>query len=868
MKRKSFKRKKKYEKSIKRENSLRLPAKIQSTYETLQEEIAIAQALSMGFSSLIKIEAKSGRATLYRTDGVGLQWELMKKLVEIGLYNEGLFQYAEQYVSPEDRDRVIHAARLETLREQVPKTGLYKVRYRRNINGLRSYYEMNFVRITKEEIENEIFILAMRDVDEEVRNQIKIRNDLERQREIIEGLGSEYFSVLLVDMERNYVSIFRENRERGVFIEDKFKKGKNCWTTIVDEVAESAISHDTVKEYRKKLSLAYMKGQKDAYSFVFEVERGESIFYYQTRVAFVSKQNGGRSAVVATRSVDEVIKREREQERVLQEAYQTTEKALEEARKAHAGLEKQYKLLEMVSRNTVDGFLVDMKEQAVTTIKQNGEIVHEDHRKTQDYEKACEGFARKLVYPEDRESFLRAVRLEHIVKKLEQAEEYVHRYRIIVSGTVMYCQMVAFYMNSDSKDLLVMGTSCIDRIVREEKEQQRVLEEARDMAEAANRAKSDFLFHMSHDIRTPMNAIIGYTDLILKNSSNQEKCIEYLQKIRSSSDFLLSLINNVLEMARIESDKTELNETVVQPGELIGEVVAVYSELLRKKNIEFVTDFHFNTKYYYVDQVKVKEIFLNIISNAYKFTPEGGRVSVKIRELPYTRDDTMVECIISDTGIGMSREFLPRLFDEFSIERATKNYRIKGTGLGMSIVKRLVDKMGGSIEVESEPGKGTTFKVKLPFRIASDYKLHEDENPVEGTEVFNGKRILLAEDNEFNAEIAMELLKEAGFYVERAEDGRDCVERLRHSAPEAFDLILMDVQMPNMDGYMATREIRKFENTIKRNIPIIAMTANAFEEDKKNAMEAGMNGHLAKPIDAKLLMKQLAAMLKESGKMK
>jgi len=391
-----------------------------------------------------------------------------------------------------------------------------------------------------------------------------------------------------------------------------------------------------------------------------------------------------------------------------------------------------------------------------------------------------------------------------------------------------------------------------------EEEYRRELEIARDAAEVANEAKTTFLFSMSHDIRTPMNAIIGYAELMERYFNDQDRCRKYLEKIRNSSDILLSLINNVLEMARIESGKTVIKESPSSVLDIGNNVGNVFEELMRDKNIAFSLTNHFKTPYIYIDKVKVNEIYVNLISNAYKYTPEGGTVTVDVREKPSEKEnEILVEVTVSDTGIGMSKEFLPHIFDEFSREYTSTESRIQGTGLGMPIVKKLVDLMNGTIIVESEPGKGTTFVVTLPHRIADELEIYDYSREIRPEE-FVGKRILLAEDNDFNAEIAVELLNEAGFIVERAEDGMICVDKLSGSENGYYDLILMDIQMPNMDGYKATQVIRSMENSNKRNIPIIAMTANAFEEDRLKAIRAGMDGHIAKPVNIENLFKSIS----------
>lgn len=379
---------------------------------------------------------------------------------------------------------------------------------------------------------------------------------------------------------------------------------------------------------------------------------------------------------------------------------------------------------------------------------------------------------------------------------------------------------------------------------------------------SASRAKSRFLFNMSHDIRTPMNAIIGYSELMAQHMDDREKCTSYLGKIRSSSHFLLGLINNVLEMSRIESGKMELNEQPHLLGEVLHEVKDLYADLLQKKGITFHLESDVKTRAVYCDQMKLGEIYLNLFSNAYKYTPEGGTISIITRELPNPREGyTTLQTIVSDTGVGMSADYLPHLFEDFTRERTYTDNKIAGTGLGMSIVKRLVELMKGTISVESELGKGTTFTLTIPHRIADESLLAPAEKKVEKRPELHACRILLAEDNELNAEIAMEILKASGFETEWVEDGQACVETLSKAPAHTYDLILMDIQMPRMNGYDATRAIRALPDAAKSGIPIVAMTANAFEEDKQEAARAGMNAHVAKPIDVPTLLRTIQSLI-------
>ncbi|MGN0425895.1 MAG: ATP-binding protein [Acetatifactor sp.] len=380
-----------------------------------------------------------------------------------------------------------------------------------------------------------------------------------------------------------------------------------------------------------------------------------------------------------------------------------------------------------------------------------------------------------------------------------------------------------------------------------------------EIANAANAAKSAFLFNMSHDIRTPMNAIIGFRDLLEKHQEEPEKRVDYLKKIEDASNVLLSIINNVLEMARIEKGTLEIDETAWSAEQFNDTLYSVFHEMMFQKGIEFTRQIVVNHHYVFCDPIKLREIFLNVLSNAYKYTGPGGKVNMLLEEIPSDREGyVLYQTTISDTGIGISEEFLPHIFEEFARENNTTDNKIEGTGLGMPIVKRLVEFLNGTIEVKSKKGVGTTVIVTLPHRIAEKSNLVMHAGMELDPKLFRGKRILLAEDNELNAEIAVEILKEAGFVIDLAEDGEICVDMLEKAPAGFYDLILMDIQMPNMNGYDATRAIRALQDSVKATIPILAMTANAFEEDKREAYRCGMNGHLAKPMNVRELMKELA----------
>ena len=380
-------------------------------------------------------------------------------------------------------------------------------------------------------------------------------------------------------------------------------------------------------------------------------------------------------------------------------------------------------------------------------------------------------------------------------------------------------------------------------------------------------AKSQFLFNMSHDIRTPMNAIIGYTNLARKEKST-EVVQEYLDKIDLSGQHLLSLINDILEMSRIESGKEELQYEPADLCVVFEEIGDLFAEQMRQKGLEFfVHDSQVQNRFVWCDKKSLNRILLNIISNAYKFTPSGGTISVTLFETGTAETGYgSYELRVQDSGIGMSREFVDKMFTAFERERSSTDSGVEGTGLGLAITKSLVDLMGGTIDVLTSPGSGTQIVIRLKFRLAEEKDLPRASGTVssdDNEEIdFTGRRLLLAEDNQINMEIACVILTQQGFTVETAENGKIALDMVAASEPGYYDAILMDIQMPVMDGYTAAKAIRALENKQLANIPILAMTANAFQEDVQAALDAGMQAHIAKPVDVNILMAQLKAVLK------
>ncbi|MDD5883256.1 MAG: response regulator [Firmicutes bacterium] len=810
--------------------------KVEKANAALREEMTIVDALSQEYHSLFKIDAETGSISLYRTDGMGMDRGLLSNLMKPGDYEKVLSGYIEAYVIPEDRERIREATRLQSLLQRVPDVGLYKTGYRRNMDGRIAFFEMNVVK-TVNENGKITFVLGIRNVDEETRRQLKQARQMETQREIIDGLASEYYSVLLVNLWDDTVTAYRAEDEDGRAIAEHFRKNDGCWSKGICDYAQTWLPEAGRADFLEMLSLERLRRNGEDYSFTYEKRTEEGVMYLQARVAFVPDPQGGFAAVVGTRNVDDLIKKERQQEAALQEAF--------------------------------------------------------------------------------------------------------------------------------------------------------------DAAEAANRAKTNFLSNMSHDIRTPMNGIIGMTAIAAAHIDDKERVQDSLQKINQASKHLLSLINEVLDMSKIESGKVDLVEEEFNLSDLIDNLLTMTSSQIEEHHHELSVNISGVTHEEVTgDSLRIQKVFTNLMGNAVKFTPDGGKIRLSISEKPTSQAKVgCYEFVFEDNGIGMSKDFLDRIFEPFARAEDGRVNRIQGTGLGMPISRNIVRMMGGDIKVESEPGVGSRFTVTMYLKLQDtadirydkfvdldvlvadddalslesccsmlndfgmkadgvssgteavkhivlhheqkrdyyaciiDWKMpdmdgiattkairravgkevpiiiisaydwseieqearaaganafiskplfrsrlaktfnalvgeeenKEQETPIADLESMNlaGHRALLVEDNELNAEIAAEILKMTGLSVEHAADGTEAVDKISGCEDGYYDIIFMDIQMPRMNGYDAARAIRAMNRNYCRQVPIVAMTANAFAEDVQAAKTVGMNEHIAKPLDWKILAKTL-----------
>lgn len=684
--------------SVEKEGNSILHGHISDVTEFIREKEQnnILSALTMDYTSLVLCDLKQDTVEVIKQDAscAEMNWHS---------YSESLNYFYDNVLMkdscPNYMDILSNGSLMRTLKEQGSLEWHFQIVPDENgISNLGAravflYEDLNHFKI----------IMGFRPIDEIVKRE-KV---LELQREIIEGLGKEYFSVLLLELDSGQIFSYREVGENGKRIADFCRKYGNQWCELLPAYADEIVTDESRENFLDQLSLDALCSNQDDFSMTYEFKTGDRIIYHQTRIAYVYKKDRSRVAVIGTRNIDDLIKKERMQEAKLKEAY----------------------------------------------------IV----------------------------------------------------------------------------------------------------------AEEANKAKTDFLNNMSHDIRTPMNVILGYNEL-MKQYLTDPILVDYQNKIEQSGKLLLSIINNVLDMARIESGKMVVEERAEQIGLVVEEIESVFESSAQGKNIVFTTSVDVDHTHVLWDGFKIREILMNLVGNAFKYTPDGGHIAIDVKELDCARSGYVrIQTQVKDTGIGMSEDYLPTLFDSFSREYNTTIGKVSGTGLGMAIVKNLVDMMDGEICVKSKLGEGTCFTLTFEHRIADENSIewNQELDVLDEKSILEGKRVLLVEDNELNAEIAMAILEQSGLVLDRVEDGLACVNRLSEVDADLYDLILMDIQMPNMNGYEATRRIRQFENVKKASIPILAMTANAFEEDKKMAIKAGMNGHISKPIDVNVLENQIINIFKK-----
>ena len=626
----------------------------------------------------------------------------------------------------------------------------------------------------------------------------------------------------------------------SAWLEEFGKEGEVWIASVEDEIGEGFVYETLLKQNVESIILCPIKNGK-------------------TIVGFLGLDNPKKSVDdrFLLRSVSVIIYSEiaRRRQSRLQER---------EAEKQKRQLELDKSIIEVLANEYASAFYVDLDTDSLTPIRTDAAMeAHfgEFFKDKINYSPAYRIYVNTVVQEDDREDMFFAGSATHLREALRETSLVIKRFRCLINGSeeIFEAKCVKVGNVNSRPKIIVIGIANRELETREEQNRRIELIEANKRAEEASKAKSTFLFNMSHDIRTPMNAIIGYTDMAESNAGNPEKRDECLQKVKLASHQLLSLVNDVLDMARIENGKIAIEEMPNDIKTAMGNCFQFSKQNGMAHDLNMTVEYrNIEHSMVFCDAARLNRIFTNIIGNSVKYTKPGGNISFIVEELPGKRlGYARFKFTVTDTGIGMSEEFVKHIFESFSRERSTTASGIEGAGLGMAITKELVDMMGGTIDIKSELGTGTIVSVRIDFRIAEDVSTDDADTEVDYDKGLEFKRVLLAEDNDMNREIAKHILESRGLIVEEASDGSVAVEMVLQKEPDYYDYVLMDVQMPYMDGYKATGAIRSFGDSKYAKLPIIAMTANAFEEDKKRALMAGMDAHLAKPINVKDLFRTL-----------
>lgn len=650
-----------------------------------------------------------------------------------------------------------------------------------------------------------------------------------QQFEMIRALCGEYTFVYLVDIDTGIAIPYHTNKERTdqdrASYAEKFlfeeRTRQYIEEVVYEEDREYLYLMSSAEHLRMELDM------QDSLNVNYRIEQDGEIEYYQMKLVRMGGwQAGKHQLVVGIHSVDDEMRSEISQKELIEESYEII-----------ASLSSDYNFIG----------LINCEARTISAYKASGDSPELMALTSSDnYDDAISAYT-NYVHDEDKEMWQEATNLEHILDQLQEENIYNINLRNNAEEPD-YIQFRFTKILEQGHDYqLVLAKRIITETIKKEMEQRKALEKALRQEEYANQAKSTFLSNMSHDIRTPINGIMGMGHIAMNALGDPERVEDCLRKILESSEHLLGLINDVLDMSRIESGKIFLNHEFMDMKLTIGHCVAIIQGQLVDREIEFVQELsEFQNPYRIGDELRLRQILVNILGNAVKFTPDGGKIRFRVEELSATGKETMVRFEVEDTGIGMSPEFLEHIWEPFSQANSGSRTNYEGTGLGMSITKQFIDLMGGTIAVESQLNQGSKFTIEVPLEI-TDLKPFSEEEPAECN--LNGMKILVAEDNALNMEIIQCVLEEEKIEVFQAENGKIAVEKFQESNPGYYDAILMDIMMPIMDGLDAARAIRALERPDAKEIPIIAMTANAYDEDVKKTKRAGMNAHLTKPLD-------------------
>lgn len=679
------------------------------------------------------------------------------------------------------------------------------------------------------------------------------QKELQNRNFVIETLSAEYEIIYFV------------SEENGIFKCTKYydQKGTNSYETgdltisSYDELllnyANLHIHKDDRAMFLEETQISNVRNcifkDNDIFELNYRECHNDVVKHMQIRFIPIKAENSV-NVIIAFRCIDNIVEQELEQRKETEELLNNSNQRL----RVITGLCTEYESLYYVNAKTDTGVPYMLSDNFDEEFKKN--LLLEIP-----YTPAFHAYIDMCVTPSQREYIKAQTELKTVTDKLKETPCFRINYEVPYEGKILHYQIYIARIGEPHEQ--VWAFKSIEETVEEQLKQHKILLDALNQAKKAETAKSNFLFNMSHDIRTPMNAILGFNTIAEKNIDNKEIALDALKKAKHSGEHMLSIINNVLDMARIGSGKLELNREVVNFPELVDKLKEMFVHDMAQKDISFNTQFNIKTAMIYSDSLRISQIIINLLSNALKFTHSGGSITFQVSEMQSSDERAYYQVRIEDTGVGMSEEFQKHLFNAFEREQTATQSGVQGTGLGLAITRNLVNLLGGSLTYNSMVGVGTefTFTFKAEKADAKEIKSKEE---ISLLPELKGKRILIVEDNMINREIARELLKDEGFVIEEAEDGTVAVTMLESKEKGYYEFVLMDIQMPIMNGYTATRKIRGSDNTDIADIPIIAMTANAFSEDKKNAFDAGMNEHVAKPLDIDTLIEVLNKVYKET----
>ena len=757
-------------------------------------------------------------------------------------------------VHPDDREKVIAYANLLL---ETPGVNIVSEEYR--VYGKEGYVWV--VESAQALALGDTMLLQGIIIDVSRQRELHLSNQMLEEKietmDVFKTLADDYFNAHFVDGETGIATAYRlDGWEQSSF--DVYVGKKYPYEVMMEGFIRELVVDEYKSELREYVDYKVVMRQLEEIhpqSIIkqFKCKRADVELYFQIKISASYKDGKMVGFVIGLMNCDRVVRDEKKKKKMLSDTLLQTQQQI----KVIGGLCKEYDSV----------YYVDTKmDVAIPYVRP--EVIAKAFPLKDSFRSLYESYVNHAVVPEDRLYMLEMGKYDVIQKELETRDAYELKYHATHMGSVQHFQMRIMCVGEAHE--LVWAVRNIETIVQEHIRQEKKLQTALKNAKSAEIAKTAFLFNMSHDIRTPMNAVLGYASMAERHIDNKERVLDCLKKLQVAGEQLLGLISSVLDMSKIESGKMELTERLNHIPTVVKEIETIFELEMKKKNIEFTVICDVRDEDVFMDEVKMIQIETNLIGNAMKYTEPGGKVEYSVRQISGIENGYVTfEARVKDTGRGIGKEFVDKLFEPFQRERNSTVAKVEGTGLGLTITKNLIEMMGGTIICNTEVGVGTEFIYTVKLRVADIHvkkPLHlMEEEPLD----LNGFRVLLVEDNELNREIAEELLMEVGCIVEVAEDGAVAVHMVDSKEPGYYDVVLMDIQMPIMNGYDATKAIRQLPNRELANIPIIAMTANAFDDDKKQALEAGMNEHISKPIDIDKMLKTMWYVIRDykgSGK--